>query len=214
LPKLGLALRNERRENLLEAAWRCAARTGFRELTIDEICSEAGASKGGFYGYFASKQELQLALLEEDAGSLDRIMADLDGADLGSLERIRRFARAVLHRSADPARVQVRADLWAEMLHRPEVRERFGDTMATRRSVLRGWIEEGVSSGALGEVPANALAAILLSMTDGLMLHAALDPAAFRWNNVGKALDALLSGLVEEDLGATEALMVSAPPPT
>jgi TetR/AcrR family transcriptional regulator, transcriptional repressor of aconitase len=215
VPKLGVALRNERRERLLEAAWRCAARRGFRELTIDEICSEAGASKGAFYGYFASKQELQLALLEEDAGSLDRIMAELDVADdRSSLERVRRFARAVLRRSADPARVQVRADLWADMLHRPEVRERFGDTMAVRRSVLRGWIEEGVSSGALGAVPANALAAILLSMTDGLMLHAALDPAAFRWNNVGKALDALLSGLVEEDLIAPGAKVAQAPPPT
>jgi TetR/AcrR family transcriptional regulator, repressor for uid operon len=214
VPKLGVALRSERRERLLEAAWRCAARTGFRELTIDEICSEAGTSKGGFYGYFSSKHELQLALLEEDAGSLDRIMTELDAADLGSLERIRRFARAVLHRSTDPARVQVRADLWADMLHRPEVRERFGDTMAVRRSVLRGWIEEGTSSGALGAVPANALAAILLSMTDGLMLHAALDPAAFRWSNVGKALDALLSGLVEGERAAPRVRVAPARHPT
>ena len=49
--------------------------------------------------------------------------------------------------------------------------------------------------GELREVPANALASVLLAMADGLMLHAAIDPSAFRWENVGRAVEALLEGI-------------------
>jgi AcrR family transcriptional regulator len=195
MPKIGATLRAERRQNLIEAAWRCAGRRGFRELTVDEICSEAGTSKGTFYGYFSSKQDMQLALLEEDAGSLDEVMAGLMEQPVGSVERIRRFARAVLRQGADPGRVQVRADLWADMLHEPGVRERFAETMRSRRALLRSWIEQAIADGELEEIPGNALAAILLSLGEGLMLHAALDPDGFKWPNIRLAIDAILGGL-------------------
>jgi len=199
MPKLAESVRAERRQNLIEAAWRCASRRSFRELTVDEICSEAGTSKGTFYGYFASKQDMQLALLEEDARSLDELMTDLEETDLGAVERIRRFARAALERSENAARVQVRADLWAHMLHEPGVREEFAKTMERRRVMLRGWIEQAIVERELLPVPANALAAILLSLSDGLMLHGALDPAGFKWPNIRRAIDALLRGLSTQE---------------
>jgi hypothetical protein len=62
---------------------------------------------------------------------------------------------------------------------------------------LRAWIEEAVASGDLAPIPANALAAILLALGDGLLLHAGLDPAGFRWGNIAKALDAILEGIAQ-----------------
>jgi hypothetical protein len=44
-------------------------------------------------------------------------------------------------------------------------------------------------------VPANALASILLALTEGLVLHGALDPKAFHWANIYHALDAVLDGV-------------------
>ena len=60
---------------------------------------------------------------------------------------------------------------------------------------MRGWIEEAIASGELVEIPANALASILLALTDGLMLHGALDPGAFRWRNIRRAIDVMLAGI-------------------
>ena len=199
MPKIAESVRAERRQNLIDAAWRCASRRGFRELTVDEICSEAGTSKGTFYGYFSSKQDMQLALLEEDARSLDDLMAELEHADIGAVERIRRFTRAVLERSANAARVQVRADLWADMLHEPGVRSEFARSMERRRVLLRGWIERAMDERELLPVPANAFAAMLLSLSDGLMLHGALDPDGFKWVNIRRAIDAVLRGLSVRD---------------
>lgn len=195
LPRISEHVRNERRRRLVAAAWRCAARSGVRTLTVREVCTEAGLSKGAFYGYFDSKRALVLSMLEEETSSLDGVMTELQRQHLTGPERLRRFARATLEGADDAARVQVRADLWAEMVTDELVRRRFSEAVRVRRQALRSWIEQGEEAGELPEIPANALAAILLALADGLMLHAALDPEAFRWSNVRQALDAILGAM-------------------
>jgi AcrR family transcriptional regulator len=195
MPRITPGVRSERRQHIIEAAWRCVARKGFGDLTVDEVCAEADLSKGAFYGYFASKQALLLALLEEDAAVLDRLLERLDATSISNVERLRRFTRAMLERGEDPAQVQVRADLWAAMLTEKAVRARFSATVRRRREVLRGWINAATAAQELVDIPANAFAAILLALGDGLTLHAGLDPAGFRWPNIRKALDVLLGSL-------------------
>jgi AcrR family transcriptional regulator len=195
MPRLAPAVRSERRQQLVDAAWRCAARQGFASLTVDDVCAEAGVSKGLFYVYFDQKRELLIALLEDDERVLDAIMRDVGRARVRGIDRLRRLARAMLERGEDPARLQVRADLWAEVSANDAVRAALSEAVGRRRATIRAWIEEDIDEGVLVEIPANALAAMLLALGDGLMLHAGLDPQGFRWTNVRRALDALLDGL-------------------
>ena len=74
MPRLAPAVRSERRQQLIDAAWRCAASRGFQSITVDDVCAEAGVSKGSFYSYFDQKQELLLALMDDDAAGIDAIM--------------------------------------------------------------------------------------------------------------------------------------------
>jgi AcrR family transcriptional regulator len=195
MPKLADEVRAQRRQQIIDAAWRCAARKGFSDLTVDEVCAEAGVSKGKFYGYFPSKQALLLALLEEDAGSLDQLAERLEGAEISDVERLRRFTRATIERGEEPGQVQLRADLWAGVLTDDAVREGFSQAISRRRERLKVWIDRAIESGEIDEVPSNAFASILLALGDGLTLHAGLDQSAFRWANIRKALDALLEGI-------------------
>jgi len=50
-------------EKLLNAALRLMLAKGYPATTVDEICSEAGVSKGSFYHFFKTKEELGLATL-------------------------------------------------------------------------------------------------------------------------------------------------------
>lgn len=195
MPRLAAATKVERRQQLIDAAWRCVPARGFQSLTVDEVCAEAGVSKGAFYIYFAQKQDLLLALLDDEAAGIDEVMRALQRAHMSGVERLRRFARTMVERGDDPARLQIRADLWAEMSSNPTVRQKWIAVVRERRATLKRWVEESVSSGELAPIPANALAAILLALGDGLLLHAGLDPSGFRWVNVGKALDAILDGI-------------------
>ena len=186
-----------RRRTLIDAAWRCVARGGFRTLTVDDVCTEAGLAKGAFYTYFGHKQDLLLALLDDDAAGLSELVAEAASQPSG-VEQIRRFFAALVDRGSDAAAVQLRADLWAEIASEEAVRLRFLEAMQQRRARLAGLITAAVAAGELVDVPANALAAVFLALGDGLMLHRVLDPTGFRWSNVRRAVDALLEGLRPE----------------
>ena len=53
------------RDKLLEAACELMLERGYAATTVDDICSHAGVSKGSFYHFFDSKEELGLAALEQ-----------------------------------------------------------------------------------------------------------------------------------------------------
>jgi len=194
VPKLAADAKEQRRRRLIEAAWRCVARGGYRSLSVDDVCAEAGLSKGAFYTYFAQKHDLLAALLDDDAAGLSQLVADAAGRP-GGVEQLRRFVAAIVDRGADAAAVQLRADLWAEISTDDALRERFLAAMQQRRTRLAAMIAAAVADGEIVDVPANGLAAVLLALGDGLMLHRVLDPSGFRWPNVRRAVDALLDGL-------------------
>ena len=195
MPRISEDARLERRQLLIDAAWRCAGRMGYSELTVDDICEEAEVSKGAFYGYFSSKQDLLITLLEEDAVDLDGRLERLAQRNTSNVERLRSFAREMCERGTDQSRVQVRSDLWAAILTETAIRERMVSAVGRRRAMLRGWIEEAVADGEIDDIPANAFASVLLALGDGLTLHGSLDPSGFRWTNIARVLAAIFAGL-------------------
>jgi len=52
------------REKLIGAAQALMLSKGYPATTVDEICAEAGVSKGSFYHFFETKEDLGLAVLE------------------------------------------------------------------------------------------------------------------------------------------------------
>lgn len=60
-------LQSDRRGEILEAARRCFARSGFHQASMQEICAEAGMSAGNLYRYFPSKEAIIAGLIEIDS---------------------------------------------------------------------------------------------------------------------------------------------------
>jgi AcrR family transcriptional regulator len=197
MPRISEQDRAARRQRLVDAAWRRMALNGYNETSVDDLCDEAGVSKGAFYGYFATKQDLFLALVEEETAALNRVAGELADRELSGAERVRQFTQAMLRVGDDPGRVQLRADLWSALATDPVIHARFCHTVERRRKVLRDWIVRSIRAGdlAIEERRANALASILIALTDGLMLHRALDPTAFRWTNIRSVMDSLIAGV-------------------
>lgn len=52
------------KEKLIEAALTLMLAKGYPATTVDEICASAGVSKGSFYHFFSTKEDLALAALE------------------------------------------------------------------------------------------------------------------------------------------------------
>lgn len=52
------------KERLLQTAMELMLAKGFTAVTVDEICEKTGVTKGGFFHYFESKEDLGKAVLE------------------------------------------------------------------------------------------------------------------------------------------------------
>ena len=195
MPKIDQERREERRSSLLDAARRCIGREGYRSLTVDDVCAAAGASKGMFYTYFGQKEDLLIALLDADADSLDDLMVAIEARTPSGRRRMHDYVRGVVERGNDPLHPQLQADLLAAVRYDDGLRDRFAKRTRYRRATLARWIADASARGEIADVPANALASILVALSDGLMLHHAADPKAFSWVNVRRAVDHLLDGL-------------------
>lgn len=67
--------RSDVRTNLLDAALQTIRTKGYGGATVDDICRAAGVSKGSFFHYFASKEELALAAAEYFSKRADALFA-------------------------------------------------------------------------------------------------------------------------------------------
>ena len=66
------------------AAERLVLENGLSGTRIDQVCREAGVTKGRFYHHFESKQHMALALLEH---FFERVVSALSGGDWDSISR-------------------------------------------------------------------------------------------------------------------------------
>lgn len=62
--------KQETRQLLLESAAKTFAQLGFHGASVDKIAEFAGFSKGAVYAHFQSKEELFLAILEQQMKTL------------------------------------------------------------------------------------------------------------------------------------------------
>ena len=94
------------KEKLLDAAQRLMLAKGFAATTVDEICEAAGLTKGSFFHYFTSKEELGKA-------ALDRFVST----------RSQALQQAPFLKKSDPLqRVYGYVDFVIEMSKNPEAR--------------------------------------------------------------------------------------------
>lgn len=78
MPKTSEAAKEARRTQILDAAVRCFARTGYYATTIEDVVRETGLSRGALYLYFPSKEALYLAIADRwNCGMQEAIKARL-----------------------------------------------------------------------------------------------------------------------------------------
>ena len=64
------------KEKLIDAAQTLMLSKGYTATTVDEICEQAGVSKGSFYHFFETKEDLGLAVVDAFQARNDRLVAE------------------------------------------------------------------------------------------------------------------------------------------
>ncbi len=117
MPKIRPETAAKRRMQILNAA-HCAFNRDGINVSVDQICAEAGVSKGNFYGYFESKDDLILAIAREQ-GEQIRSATQTETVD-ELINRIMPFQQ-----EGDVSASRFELEAWTYSLSHPELRSTF-----------------------------------------------------------------------------------------
>lgn len=86
-----------RRDEFVDVALRLIQTKGYEQLSIGDVLTELGASKGAFYHYFDSKQSLLEAVVEKMTDAMEALVLPmLDDPAVPALEKLQRFFRTTI----------------------------------------------------------------------------------------------------------------------
>jgi AcrR family transcriptional regulator len=174
LPKVTQEHEHRRREQILSAAMECFARNGYRATSIEDIVHESGLSVGAIYSYFASKDELFLALAEKHtAESLEafRTIYERPGT---MADKNRHAVDFFFHQmTAELASYcRVSFEFWTEAPKSDALQAERAKLCNTFREFFVWALTEARETGELREdVDTSAAAELILALGDGIMLH-------------------------------------------
>lgn len=173
---------DSKRERILAAAEQVCARRGFAAARMEEVAALARVSKGTLYHYFASKDDLFLAMIlesfEEGRRLVDARMRDTDDP-AARLEQLLAGLADVLARNGPRAPVQYQA--WAVVANDAQRRDQLyaylRDFFDERGREVAATIRAGQAQGCFGpEVDVDALATAIPALLSGFIFHATFDP--------------------------------------
>jgi AcrR family transcriptional regulator len=192
----------DRPQELLDAALLVFGRKGYRGTRLDEVAEAAGVTKGTIYHYFATKEDLLLAVIQHyQALAFGRVEDVLQDTHLPAATRIRLLVRNLF--STREPRSPLLALLIRGIAHEvPRVHERWlRDGPARLWTLLAEMVDEGKARGEFRADADGELGARIL--VSGLMLqlmwqqHAKAVPAVSVNEDrlIDAAVDLFLAGL-------------------
>lgn len=181
MPKVPDSHRQERRNQILHAAWRCYERQGFHRTSVRDICEEAGLSIGAVYSYFDGKQEILEAVADEGWSDSEALMEGLEGADSARRACLEFLETALPALETEAGRRSARVDLRlrAEALDIDHLRERGLERIGAWRESLAEHLEAAEGGERTpGEETSSfeEVADVLVALLVGAQTLTALDP--------------------------------------
>ena len=115
-----------RRNQVLEAAECCFARSGFHGASMSEISKAAGMSAGHIYNYFESKDDIIAAFVQRNLERVTAMIRDLDQND-DPLQATLDDLEDTVREKFDPSTWKLLAEIHAEASRNPKIAQLLQD---------------------------------------------------------------------------------------
>jgi AcrR family transcriptional regulator len=177
MPKVSQEYRDARREQILSAARRCFLRDGFHQTSMQDLFAEAGLSSGAVYGYFASKDDVVLAIAEENVRDVVELIQVLSagrpGASVGDV--LADVLTMIVQKDRETGLAPMSLLVWSEVVRNPALAERFRGSIMRLRQELADVVRNDQADGHLPEEASpEAAAKLFTAIAPGFILQLAL----------------------------------------
>ncbi|WP_329347337.1 TetR/AcrR family transcriptional regulator [Streptomyces sp. NBC_01261] len=168
MPRVSQAHLDARRQQIVDAARARFASHGFARTSMADIVTESGLSNGAIYRYFASKDEIVVAVCEQGTEALPRTLTA--EAVEGFLEHVRALAR-------DTGHARLVAQIYAEAAVSPPLAAVVQQQLAAMRAAVAELVPDR-RRGQAGQI-AEGFVALCISYNQQLAIRGDLDPTPF-----------------------------------
>jgi AcrR family transcriptional regulator len=172
-------------------------RRGFHGATLAEIARRSGLTTGAIYASFAGKDELFLAVFEEDIASrvreIDEALASGTDLDQKASPAAQQWMEKL---EAEPHWFPLVVEFWAHAVRRPRLRKRFAVPFGALRVALGRRLVSGATKDVRrASLSPEELGTIVKALGNGLALEKLADPEGVSNELYARALEIFLAGL-------------------
>ena len=185
----------ETRARLLEAARKQFSSSGYDSASVEDICVEAGVSKGAFYHHFPSKQAAFLAIFEDWLAGVDK---GLEAARKPTIpDTLTNMSRMLplIFTQAD-GQLPMFLEFWLQASRDETV---WKATVAPYQRYLdffAALVKQGIAEGSFHRVDPQSAAQVIVSFAVGLLLQGLIAPSDTDWQKTAEqSMKILMKGL-------------------
>lgn len=182
MPRITPERREAKRAEVVSAARRCFARGGFHQTSMPDIAAAAGVSAGAPYRYFASKEEIILAIAADAFRLIFEPMERVaSAADAPSLRHLVAASLQALSAQTvtDAAGQEVPVDellqcvvqTWSELLRNDGLHARALEGFERVRRSIADALRRGQAAGTVQTVDPESGARVLMALLHGFLLQ-------------------------------------------
>jgi AcrR family transcriptional regulator len=188
----------ETRSRIMEASVNLFSDRGFNAASVDDICDEAGISKGAFYHHFESKQALFLALLDGWLKAIDSaIEASKDKTAPETFMQMTKAFPYIFETAGN--HLPMFMEFWLQASRDEKIWQASIAPYRRYHKYFTSLIKKGVDEGSFVDVDPQIASRLIISTAMGLLLQSLLDPKGAKWEKVAReSTTMLLDSLIKK----------------
>jgi AcrR family transcriptional regulator len=198
MPKLSEEKWNAKKDEIIEIAFELFFSKGYSVVSVNDIIKEAKISKGGFYTYFKSKQEVFVAIVKKSDDKKMHIIKQLPKESTAT-EKISSYIYERLSSFLDEENrkwAKFATEFWSSVNGDAELmqmaNERFNIFFSDIESILR----EGIDSGEFSSlIDINSFVYLMMSTIDGVAFMASVMKQPLTEEKILVSIDVLVNYL-------------------
>ena len=175
----------ETKTRILESAIKLFSSQGYNKASVDDICREAGISKGAFYHHFESKQVLFLDLLDGWLRSIDTAIEESKDKTAPETFMLMTQAFPYLFKTAGEG-LPMFLEFWLQASRDKKIWEASIAPYRRYHKYFTSLIKKGVKEGSFVDVDPELTSRMIVSTAMGLLLQSLLDPKGADWEKVAR----------------------------
>jgi AcrR family transcriptional regulator len=174
MPRVPDEYLEQRRRDIIEAARICFVRRGFHETSMRDVFQQAGISAGALYRYFPKKDDLIVAIAQDNLSVVADAIDDVIQAEpLPPLDQaVGRVFTALQHQDPTLDVARLALQVWGEAARSAEMAIRVANQLSSIRDAFTRLIRAYRKAGRIGAgASAETVAATFTALLPGLVLQ-------------------------------------------